>query len=134
MCSKDLDSKDPMSIPLSKKTIEAASLLFMEPELSIIKRRLLNEVSGNIPFCENETPAGMERIRFAVLKLVAQDKVDSDIVFSCAKIDSRDLFLLAGFADSTTEHESWFLHIKRSPKDLNNGSPGCSETESGDEG
>src|SRR4051794_14635093 len=97
-----------MAIPLSKKTEQAATLLFQEPSLTRIKLRLLDEGSENIPFCSNQTPEGMERIRFSLLKISAKDGIDEEYAFQLAKSDWRDLFMAADFGYSATEHERWF--------------------------
>ena len=104
-----------MPIPLSTKTEQAASLLFKEPRLSRVKQRLIDEVSENIPFCADQTPEGMERIRFSVLKLSAMDESGEDCAVQTAKRDWRDLFMSAGFGYSATEHEKWFSSLPKQP-------------------
>jgi hypothetical protein len=59
------------------------------------------------------TPEGMERIRFAVLKLIAQNPKNENIAFNHAQMDWRDLFMAAGFAESATEHESWYEALEQ---------------------
>jgi hypothetical protein len=59
------------------------------------------------------TPEGMERIRFAILKLIAQNPKNEDIAFNLAQMDWRDLFMAAGFAESATEHENWYAALEQ---------------------
>lgn len=97
-----------MAIPLSDDTRRAAEILLDSAIRSRIEERLVAETSEEIPMWHNFTPEGMERIRFSVIKLIAQNPQNEDIAFNHAKMDWRDLFLAAGFADSATEHERWF--------------------------
>jgi len=50
----------------------------------------------------------MERIRFAIMKLISENPKNEEMAFDCAKTDWRDLFVAAGFGYSATEHENWF--------------------------
>ena len=50
---------------------------------------------------------GLERIRFAVLKLSDGDVEKLDAAVNLAKTDWRDLLVAAGFGDSLTEHDCW---------------------------
>jgi len=83
-------------------------LLLDDSIRSRIEERLVAETSEEIPMWHEFTPEGMERIRFSVLKLIAQNSKNEDIAFNHAKMDWRDLFVAAGFAESATEHERWF--------------------------
>ncbi|NET40391.1 MAG: hypothetical protein F6K19_52080 [Cyanothece sp. SIO1E1] len=62
-----------MPIPLSTRTNTLAETLFDEPMQSRVKQTLLDSGSENIPFCNNETPEGMDRIRFSVMKLINEN-------------------------------------------------------------
>jgi hypothetical protein len=95
-------------IPLSVRTLNLASVLFEEPELTRIKNRLVDEASDSLPFCKDATPEGMERIRYSIMKLIFQNKGNEDIAFHHAKMDWRDLFMAAGFGYSAAEHENWY--------------------------
>ena len=56
-------------------------------------------------------PEGLERIRFSVVKLTAQNPKNENLAFNQAKMDSRDLFMAAGFGASATEHETRYKKI-----------------------
>jgi len=103
-----------MSIPLSEKTKRAAAILLPESEQERIEERLVTEVAEETPIWHDFSPEGMERIRFAILKLVSQHPKNEEIAFKYAKYDWRDLFMSAGFADSATEHERWYDEIQKS--------------------
>ena len=66
------------------------------------------EASENIPFHEDATPEGMDRVRFAILKRIKQGRKNEESAFEDAKCDWRDLFVSAGFANSATAHDSWY--------------------------
>lgn len=100
-----------MPIPLSQRCRRVAELLFSEPHLSQITNRLLSEASENIPFHANSNSTEMDRIRFAIMKLLSAPNSDEDSIFDLAKRDWRDLFMAAGFAYSADEHESWYNHL-----------------------
>jgi hypothetical protein len=102
-----------MPIPLSNRTKRAAELLLIEPDRSRIEQRLVAETSEDIPMWREFTPEGLERIRFSVLKLIAQGAKNENIAFNHAKMDWRDLFMSAGFAESATEHERWYEKITK---------------------
>lgn len=96
-----------MPIPLSTRCLKVVERLFDEPRRSHIARRLVEEVSENIPFCDKHKPEDMDRIRFSIMKLLTEPGEDEDSVFELARIDWRDLFTAAGF-HSTTAHFEWY--------------------------
>lgn len=99
-----------MAIPLSERTIRLAMTLFDAELAQQLMATLISDVRENIPFCENSTPPGMERIRFAILKLIAENPANFDVAIDQAKKDWRDLFLAAGFG-SPGEHDHWYSEI-----------------------
>lgn len=101
-------SQRMMPIPLSAKTKKAAEILLDDSLRERIEQRLIEETSLDVPMWDDCTPEGLERIRFAVLKLVARNPKNENIAFNHAKMDWRDLFVAAGFAQSATEHDRWY--------------------------
>ena len=75
-----------------------------------ITKRILDEVSENIPFCADSTPETMERIRFSVIRLLHEGQMAEDDVFTLAYVDWRDLFMAAGHA-GVDDHEKWAQDI-----------------------
>ena len=100
-----------MPIPLSSRAEKLTSMLFLEPERSRLAKRLVAEASENIPFHEDATPEGMDRVRFAILKRIKHEGKNEDSAFEDAKCDWRDLLVSAGFANSMTAHDSWYEAI-----------------------
>lgn len=100
-----------MPIPLSSRCERVAAQLFVEPLCTHVKNRLLAEASENIPFHENSDSAGMDRIRFAIMKLVAKPNAEEAVIFALAKQDWRDLFVAAGFGYSADEHNQWYRDL-----------------------
>lgn len=70
-------------------------------------RLLADECGNNLPFCEDLGPVGLERIRFAVLKLSGGDIEELRIAIEAAQADWRDVLMWAGFGESVTAHENW---------------------------
>ena len=83
-------------IELSKKTSDRIKLLFGNDEKQEVEDLLKIECGDNIPFCENRDQYGMERIRFAVLKLSKGNLGKLVEAIELAQIDWRDLLVAAG--------------------------------------
>ena len=81
-----------MTIPLSKRTVRLADALFDEPLLAQLKETLVTSVGDTIPFCKNQTPEGVERIRFAVLKLVKNGGNVADLINGNNILDAPEEF------------------------------------------
>ncbi len=101
-----------MSILLSKRTNTLVKALFDEPLSSRVENALIESVGSNIPFCENETPEGMERIRFAVMKLIKENEEDFSYAIELAYTDWRDLLMDAGFGHKSDAHMNWYHSVK----------------------
>lgn len=97
-----------MALPLSERTTLLIEALFEGSFRQRIISALVNEVGDTIPFCEQETPEGMDRIRFAVIKLIDEDWKNIDYAVKEAQIDWRDLLLAAEFGYSVDEHNRWY--------------------------
>ena len=68
---------------------------------------LVEECGNNLPFLHNTDEAGMDRFRFAALKLSGGDLDKLRDAVRLAKTDWRDLLAAAGFANDVTAHRSW---------------------------
>ena len=99
-------------IALSANTEWLVERLFSEDKYTHIKKRLVEEVSDNIPFCENSTPEQMERIRFSVLRLIHEGKRNQNDIIALAQTDARDLFMAAGHGEDTNAHILWAQNLK----------------------
>ncbi len=92
---------------LSEETWDVIQLLF-PPELQAEARDILSEECGNnLPFCEAEDEYGLERVRFAILKLSGGDLSRLRSAVEHAKVDWRDVLMWAGFGHSVTAHKEW---------------------------
>lgn len=93
-------------IGLSARTEALAARLFRESERAEVRAALERDVAEEIPGCAGQSPEEMERIRFAVLKLAAEGRPLAECV-ELARVDWRDLFVAAGFAEDVRAHEVW---------------------------
>jgi hypothetical protein len=92
---------------LSKATWERLRRLFPPQQQEEAARLLADECGNNLPFCEDLDPVGLERIRFAVLKLSGGNIEELRTAIKDAQTDWRDVLMSAGFGESVTAHESW---------------------------
>ena len=65
------------------------------------------ECGTDVLSCEDWTPEQLERIRFAVLKLDIEKKVDLESAIELAQTDWRDLLMSAGFGEDIEAHKVW---------------------------
>ena len=92
---------------LSSFTRARLSLVFKERDRAEAFRVLAEECGRNLPFCENVTPEGLERLHFAALKISGGTLQGLRQAVDLAQSDWRDLLLAAGFGFSTTAHLDW---------------------------
>ncbi len=107
-------------LPLSPKTDLLVFAAFCEQTddyRAQIARMLETEIGQNIPFCNEATPEDMERIRFAVIRLIAENKMCEADVIKLAKTDWRDLLMAADFGYNTGSHLTWYLDVTRHTQD-----------------
>src|SRR5262245_39029998 len=97
-----------MSVPLSAETSKRLQALFGGAERVEAERLLIERCGDNLPLCERSTPASLERIRFAALKLGNGDLAALRSAVELANLDWRDLLVAADFADDVQAHQSWF--------------------------
>jgi hypothetical protein len=93
--------------PLTERTLRLVEHLFGAGDAVVARRLLLEECGTNLPFCETQDAAGLERIRFAVLMLSGGDVDKLRATVDHAKQDWRDVLVWAGFGYSLTEHDRW---------------------------
>jgi hypothetical protein len=84
---------------LSESTREKIRAMFPSIQHQQVAQLLQSQCGSNLPFLGNETPEGLERVRFAALKLSGgrMDKLREAV--KLANTDWRDLLVAAGFAD-----------------------------------
>ena len=97
-----------LPIPLSFETRRRLDALFEDPARESAAELLITECAGNLPLWVNADERGLERIRFAVLKLSNGDLGELRRAVQMAQVDWRDVLVAAGFGHSVRVHESWF--------------------------
>jgi hypothetical protein len=95
-------------IPLSRETQRRVDALFEGPARAAAAELLITQCAANLPLWVNADERGLERIRFAVLKLSNGDLTELKRAVQMAQSDWRDVLVAAGFAQSVRVHESWF--------------------------
>ncbi len=95
-------------VALSPATQQRLAALFRPSEQEPAAALLVERCGSNLPFFAAGTPEGLERVRFAVLKL-SQGDLDQLREFArLAETDWRDLLVDAGFADDPEAHLRWW--------------------------
>ena len=94
-------------VPLSDETKLRVEALFDENEALLASELLVNECGNNLPFMENVDAVGLERLRYAALKLSGGRLDALRDAIELAKIDWRDLLMAAGFGYDIHTHKRW---------------------------
>ena len=94
-------------IPLSPETTVRLDALFTGEEKELARLLIEQECADNLPLWKPPTERGLERIRFAVLKLSAGDLAQLELWINDAKRDWRDTLVSAGFAHDPLSHNHW---------------------------
>ena len=94
---------------LSESTWEKVRALFPPAQHQAVADILLSECGNNLPYLENVDKEGLERYRFAALKLSNGSLTRLREAIELAKSDWRDLLVAAGFATSADAHKRWRL-------------------------
>jgi hypothetical protein len=93
---------------ISPKTQKRIDLLFKEKiDREEVARLLIEECGNNLPLLQNLDEHGLERFRFAVLKLSDGELPRLKSALTLAKTDWRDLLVAAEFAEDIKAHELW---------------------------
>ena len=95
-------------IELSPRTRDHVSTLFKAADVESAERLLAHECAENLPTNRSEaTPAGLERIRFAAIRVSGGSLDRLREAIRLAQIDWRDLLVSADFALRVDAHERW---------------------------
>jgi len=95
-------------IPLSSDTQRRLDALFAGPERQTAADLLVTRCGDNLPLWYHKDPQGLERIRFAALKLSNGTLSELERAVQIAQVDWRDVLVAAGFAHDVRAHEAWF--------------------------
>lgn len=72
---------------------------------------LEDEIGQSIPFCESANSEDMQRIRFAVIRLLYERGMKESDVLNLARTDWRDLLMAAGFGYDVRAHLLWYYDV-----------------------
>ena len=72
---------------------------------------LIEQVTPVLLDCISWTPEQFARIHFAIIKLAAQQNIPLDKAIALAKLDWRDLLMIAGFGEDINAHLFWMKEI-----------------------
>lgn len=96
---------------LSPRTIQLIDIVFSPGDFAEAAHWLETECGNNLPFCDKLDEYGMERIRFAVLRLSKGNIRKLLRAIDEARMDWRDLLVAAEFGDDVHAHEAWAQEI-----------------------
>jgi len=94
-------------VDLSPLTKQHLAVLFAPADVGEAEQLLARECAENLPLISNPTPSGLERLRFAALRLSDGSLHRLREAITLAKTDWRDLLVAADFADDIHAHRSW---------------------------
>jgi len=94
-------------IPLSPGTHLRLRALFRQEDLAEAEALLEEQCADGLPFGESMTPADLERIRFAAIRVSDGRLSELREAIALANVDWRDLLVGAGFAHDVRAHEEW---------------------------
>ena len=92
---------------LSPETKRRLDLLFPPQDREAATRLLEADCGNNLPFLEKLDEFGLERFRFAALKISGGNLDRLREAIKLAKYDWRDLLVSAGFANDPVAHKEW---------------------------
>jgi hypothetical protein len=95
-------------VALSPNTLARLEILFGPKRRDAARQLLETECADNLPLGGGQDMFGLERVRFAVLKLSGGklEKLRREI--EEAKKDWRDTLMAAGFGHDVKAHERWW--------------------------
>jgi len=93
--------------PLTWDTEQRLALLFPEAQRDTVRATFRDTCGSPLPHAGTQGSVLMERIHFAVLKLSEGELPKLDRAAALAKLDWRDLLVVAGFGEDTEAHRRW---------------------------
>ena len=95
-------------VELSEPTRERLLVLFAAADAPAAQHILELECAENLPLIgDSATPSGLERIRFAALRLSGGNLDRLREAVAMAQVDWRDVLVAAGFGSSLSAHREW---------------------------
>ena len=102
-----------MAPPLSPRTKQLVEIFFSAKDISEASLWLEEECGNNLPSCNQQDEHGMERIRFAAIKLSKGNLLKLLQTIDEARMDWRDLLMAADFGFDVNSHENWVKDVIR---------------------
>ena len=94
-------------VPLSTQTKTHVAALFSPDDVVVAEEVLVNQWGDNLPLVNSPSPASLERIRFAVLRLSRGNLRELKLACDAAGRDWRDVLVAADFANDANAHLRW---------------------------
>ena len=94
-------------VQLSANTLQLVQHIFPAEDHAAVIAALEVRCGSALPLWVSTTPEGLERIRFAVLKLSCGSLPEFERAMAVANTDWRDVLVAAGFGSSLLAHISW---------------------------
>ena len=95
---------------LSLGTVQRIDAVFAEAQRAEVARLLTVECGHDLPLAGSLGASGIERVRFAVLKLSGGSLDRLRAAVESARQDWRDVLVGAGFGDDAQAHLAWRPH------------------------
>jgi hypothetical protein len=96
------------AISLSSDTQRRLDALFSKSDRQAAADLLVSQCGDGLPLWYRKDPRGLERIRFAALKLSHGSLSELQRAVQIAQVDWRDVLVAAGFGHDVRAHEAWF--------------------------
>lgn len=96
---------------LSPRTMQLVEIFFGQKDVPEASQWLEEECGNNLPSCSQQDEYGMERIRFAAIKLSKGNLLKLLQAIDEARMDWRDLLMAADFGFDVNAHENWVKDI-----------------------
>lgn len=94
-------------VALTANTLWLIERMFPSELCASVVALLEAECGSGLPIMGEATPEGLERVRFAVLKLSKGSTTELAREVALAKIDWRDVLVAADFATDVHAHQVW---------------------------
>jgi hypothetical protein len=102
------------AVQLSENTLRLVRHIFTAENHTAIIAALEIRCGSGLPLWVSTTPEGLERIRFAVLKLSSGSLPRFERALAIANTDWRDVLVAAGFGNGLQAHINWLDEQVRS--------------------
>jgi hypothetical protein len=97
-----------MAVPLSTGTEERLVRLFSPADVAEARGLLEQDCAENLPLWSDCSSTGLERVRFAVLRISKGSIAGLVDAIVLAQTDWRDALVVAQFAYDTNAHNNWW--------------------------